>query len=170
MRASCLNDDLPDGNGSGLVSARRGRALLRRRHLDISFPPPFPCCRAVGDWQREPCSQASPWVAADETIPSGLVSCGGGDPRYPPAVAPWGLGRVPLQGTHAGGRSRSAGNRVALDDFGVGVFSYVRSVRPHASTSVAGTGWDSEAAGSEKRVSRFMRSIGTGQGGRSWRG
>ena len=94
----------------------------------------------------------------------------GDDPRYPPAVATWGLGRVPLQGTHAGGRSRSGGNRVTLVDFGVGVFAYVRSVRTHASTSVAGTGRGSVAASSRERGSRFMRSIGTGQGGRSWRG
>ena len=63
----------------------------------------------------------------------------------------------------------SGGECVTLNDFGVGVFSY--AICPAAcETSVARTGWDSVAASLGERGSRLMCSMGTGQGGRSWRG
>ena len=43
-------------------------------------------------------------------------------------MATCGQGRVPLQGTHAGGRSRSGENRVTVVDFGVG--GLARGIRP----------------------------------------
>jgi len=47
-----------DGKGSGLIAARRGRALGPWWHLDVSLLPPLACGGGVIDWQREPGSDA----------------------------------------------------------------------------------------------------------------
>ena len=66
MEVDSLGRPLAGRTTRGQVSLPReeGGGLCRWRRFDVSFPPLLACGRAVVDWQREPCSQASPLVSS----------------------------------------------------------------------------------------------------------